>query len=147
MRVGAIGEYLTDARSIRAESTTMKETMPYKDQDRQRQFQRERVRKIRAEYLSGKVCATCGTAEGLEIDHIDPSQKVSHRIWSWSSSRRATELDKCQTLCSPCHKAKTAKGFRGLVHGTHTGYVQHRCRCDLCRAGHARVNREWKRAA
>jgi 5-methylcytosine-specific restriction endonuclease McrA len=81
--------------------------MPYKDRDRQRAFQREWYARRRAEYLVDKRCVTCGSTDRLEVDHIDPTTKMSHRVWSWSAERRAAELAKCQILCKKHHKAKS----------------------------------------
>ena len=53
-------------------------------------------------------CAVCKSEKELEVDHVDPNQKVSHRIWSWTKERRGKELEKCQVLCHVCHEAKTA---------------------------------------
>lgn len=60
-------------------------------------------------------CAKCGSNYELEVDHIDskskdPKLRAVHTgaLWSWSDARRAVELAKCQVLCLPCHKAKTA---------------------------------------
>jgi 5-methylcytosine-specific restriction endonuclease McrA len=66
------------------------------------------------EYLGGE-CASCGTKENLEFDHIDPNTKCygvstilpetppgypyTERVWE--------EVDKCQLLCEACHKKKT----------------------------------------
>lgn len=52
-------------------------------------------------------CRDCGSDQNLELDHIDPSQRVSHRVWSWSEERRLAELSKCQVLCRVCHLVKT----------------------------------------
>ena len=76
--------------------------------DKKREYQREWVAKRRATFFADKCCAYCGSTKNLELDHIDPSQKVSHSIWSWSESRRNEELAKCQALCEECHKEKTA---------------------------------------
>jgi hypothetical protein len=43
----------------------------------------------------------------MELDHVDPSQKVDHRIWSWSKARMDVEVAKCQVLCYDCHLAKS----------------------------------------
>lgn len=46
--------------------------------------------------LLGGVCASCGSTEELEIDHVSPV---------WKGGRHdATNL---QVLCYPCHKVKT----------------------------------------
>ncbi|MEO0322971.1 MAG: hypothetical protein AAF447_08435 [Myxococcota bacterium] len=63
--------------------------------------------KRRAAFFAGKACVTCGATERLELDHIDPAQKVHHCVWSWSEKRRAAEVAKCQVLCRRCHKRKT----------------------------------------
>lgn len=82
--------------------------MPYKDPDQQREYMRQWVAGRRAEWFKDKVCELCGNWENLELDHIDPSKKVSHSIWSWSAQRRETELVKCRVLCNECHKKKSA---------------------------------------
>jgi hypothetical protein len=46
--------------------------------------------------------------EGLEFDHIDPSNKTHHAIWSWSKPRREAEMDKCELRCCGCHLKRTA---------------------------------------
>lgn len=84
--------------------------MPFKNtQDRlayQRRWQRER----RAEWIAENgPCAICGGIDSLQVDHRDPTEKVSHRIWSWAPARRLAELAKCQVLCRPCHVAKTRR--------------------------------------
>jgi hypothetical protein len=53
----------------------------------------------------------------LELDHVDPALKVSHRVWSWARERREAELAKCQVLCHDCHVAKTAEGNETAVRG------------------------------
>lgn len=40
----------------------------------------------------------------FHYDHIDPT---------WTSGRN--DLDNCQVLCVPCHKAKTAKDVRDIA--------------------------------
>lgn len=56
----------------------------------------------------GRTCSCGQPAE--EIDHIDPSTKSFSIsvLWSIAKERREAELLKCQSLCSPCHKAKSA---------------------------------------
>lgn len=83
----------------------------------------------------------CGMIEELEIHHIDPTIKVSHRIWSWAPARRNAELAKCEVLCHDCHLKETWQGRRAL-HGTTTRYNKWRCRCPACRTAKAMVNKE-----
>lgn len=118
--------------------------------EQKRKYQREWCAKNRAAYLHDKVCAHCGSTGPLEVDHIDPALKVSHSIWSWSAVRRAAELAKCQTLCVPCHKAKTFAQRPTPEHGTISRYGSiYKCRCDLCRRANAdrkKLNEAKKKA-
>lgn len=111
--------------------------MPYKDIDRQRQYQRRWMRKRREEFFADKICLLCNGVCDLELHHRDPDKKVSHRIWSWSYDRRNEELKKCDVLCNECHKKKTADQLKvDWEHGTPYGYRTHGCRCDECREAH-----------
>jgi 5-methylcytosine-specific restriction endonuclease McrA len=83
--------------------------MPYKDLERQHEYQRQWLAERRAEWFNGKCCVLCSSTEGLELDHLDPTKKISHRIWSWSAQRREAELAKCRILCRQCHKDKSSK--------------------------------------
>lgn len=112
-------------------------------------YQREWIAKRKREFFAGKVCATpgCGSTKDLQLDHKDPDQKVSHKIWSWSDERRATELAKCQVLCKECHKKKTSiDRARHMTHGTEHYYRKYACRCPLCvkAASDARQRRRGK---
>ena len=82
--------------------------MPYKDKNKKRLYQSERSRKLRQQWLDINGPCACGSNIDLQVDHVDPSSKVSHRIWSWSEERRKIELVKCQALCLKCHKKKSA---------------------------------------
>jgi hypothetical protein len=53
-------------------------------------------------------CVDCGSPENLELDHVDQSEKVSHKVWSWAKERREAELAKCVPRCVGCHKKKSA---------------------------------------
>lgn len=115
--------------------------------EEKRRYQREWCAKRRAEYFAGKSCVICGSVDQLELDHIDRTTKVSNRIWSWSDVRRATELEKCQILCSMHHKEKTrAENYKPLTHGDyHKGYGRG-CRCDSCKACVAPHWREYRKS-
>lgn len=81
--------------------------MPIRDPNARRAYHREWMRQRRAAFFDGKVCATCGGSERLELDHVDRESKTHHAIWSWSAHRREAELAKCQVLCRACHREKT----------------------------------------
>jgi 5-methylcytosine-specific restriction endonuclease McrA len=121
-------------------------TMPYKDPERQREYQRLRSAKTRADWLAGRSCKVCGSIKRLEVDHIDPDKKVSHRVWSWSNQRREIELSKCQVLCHTHHVEKTNRdnGESVIVHGTNWGYIGYKCRCRPCTDAHVKINNEWR---
>jgi len=110
----------------------------YKDKEAQKAYQRVWSANRRAEFFNGKVCINCGTDENLELDHIIPEEKTSHKIWSWTAARRDAEIAKCQILCKACHLEKTLKDRairQPLIHGLR-GYDR-MCRCDICKAAKA----------
>lgn len=114
--------------------------MPYKDKGRQTKYQADWVKARRQEFFVGKCCVVCDSTFKLEADHVDPTKKVSHRVWSWAKAKRDAELAKCQVLCRSCHQAKSIEAQRRpLVHGTRTGYSDRGCRCDECK----RAKREY----
>lgn len=115
--------------------------MPYADVEAKRAYQRQWLAKRRAEWLADKSCAVCGATEDLEVDHIDPSLKVSHNLWSWSAARREAELAKCQVLCGDHHREKTQAWYAERAeHGT--GMYRKGCRCAVCRGAIAAYARE-----
>ena len=120
--------------------------MPYKDKDVQRQYCNQRLLDRRTAWLQEHgPCVQCGSWDDLEVDHKDPSKKVTHRIWSYTKSKRDAELAKCQVLCSPCHRAKSiSEHTKPIVHGTETGYKNRGCRCIECRTVHAKRLQDWK---
>ena|SRR6185312_966201 len=81
--------------------------MPIADLRARREYHRRWSAARRAAAMAGASCVRCGSAARLELDHIDPSTKIDHKIWSWSKPRRLAELAKCQWLCHDCHRAKT----------------------------------------
>jgi 5-methylcytosine-specific restriction endonuclease McrA len=111
--------------------------MPYKDKTKQLEYQRKWMEIRRATFFTNKQCVKCGSTNLLELDHVDPSEKEDHRIWSWSEDRQKQELLKCQVLCSTCHMEKTnienrAAFTKEITHGTISGYQNKGCRCSIC---------------
>ena len=110
--------------------------MPLKG-EKKREYQRQWMAQRRAAYFADKACVKCGSTERLELDHIDPSAKATHAIWSWSKERQLEELAKCQVLCYSCHTEKTAADKRKMFekhpdHGTIARYKKD-CRCEPCK--------------
>jgi len=110
--------------------------MPYKDSGERREYGKRWVAERRREFFQGKSCKLCGCNDisQLVLHHRDPSQKESHKIWSWSEERRSQELEKCEVFCDSCHRELHASLCRR--HGTRKRYDSG-CRCDACRAVHS----------
>jgi 5-methylcytosine-specific restriction endonuclease McrA len=123
--------------------------------DYQRQRYAERMA-MATERLGGS-CVRCGAVDHLEFDHIDRATKVadvSYLASKASLARFLAEVDKCQLLCSPCHHDKSReygetgggwnKNKTGEVpHGTSSGYLYWKCRCDPCRAARTAYRQNW----
>ena len=104
-----------------------------RDTEKLREYQRKWTAERRKLFFSDKSCVKCGSVDRLELDHVNPVQKVSHRIWSWSIKRREEEIAKCQVLCYSCHKKKTsAEATKNQPCGSIVRYEKG-CRCELCR--------------
>ncbi len=89
-------------------------------------------------------CKRCSSWERLELDHINPTLKVSHTIWSWSEVRRNEELTKCQVLCYWCHLDKSMlEKMVPLEHGS-TAYKSGRCRCGICKLAQKEYMQIWR---
>jgi len=58
-------------------------------------------------------CSSCGETNPilLDFDHLrDKKISIANAITNqWSLERIQDEIDKCQVLCSNCHRMKTAK--------------------------------------
>lgn len=78
-----------------------------RDVIKHREYRRLWKAKRRADFFKDKKCVKCGSTERLELDHIDPSTKIHHNIWTWKLERRLSEIAKCQVLCHECHRLKT----------------------------------------
>lgn len=65
-------------------------------------------RRSEAESRLGGRCVFCGTSNGLQFDHIDPTTKLFTiaKGSSFSEERFWREVDKCQLLCRNCHDVK-----------------------------------------
>jgi hypothetical protein len=106
--------------------------MPYADKNEQREYQRKWMRRRKANWLLDKKCAVCGSRTALEIDHVDPELKISHRVWSWAVKKRDIELAKCQVLCARHHVEKSTAARQHDNHGTHLSRRKHKCKCFSC---------------
>ena len=96
------------------------------------------------DYMGGR-CVNCGSEEELEFDHIDWRTKsfTIGRLYGLHKLESVyEELKKCQILCNPCHRDKTKQDlqeqrkenprFVPAQHGTRTGWMRTKCKCDLC---------------
>ena len=77
------------------------------------QMTRIRKKKYIYDYLSSHPCEQCWESRPvvLEFHHIDATQKEYDLsdMYRYSIKRIQHEIDKCQVLCSNCHKIVTAK--------------------------------------
>jgi len=113
-----------------------------------REYQMRRYHTRRAMFIfeMGGKCAVCASTEGLEFDHIDPKLKsfnVGDRLSNRSEEVIRAELEKCQLLCTPCHKSKSRAGASFGHGGGKTG--MRNCRCELCAPLKNAYMRELKR--
>ena len=118
--------------------------MPIKDIEERRKYHREWMKKRRETFFNDKECVNCGSTDDLELDHIDPALKESHRIWSWSQVRREAELAKCQVLCHDCHLVKTNKYKDDMQPHGDARYIAKSCRCLVCKDAHNKAKREYR---
>ena len=114
--------------------------MPYKDKDKQREYQRRWAAERRWVYFWNKKCTDCGSIENLELHHLDPSKKESHSIWSWSKPKREAEIEKCTVLCKSCHLKAHGKRL-GRTCGKLSTY-KYGCRCKRCKDANSEYNKK-----
>ncbi len=75
----------------------------------------KRVRRAAIE-RDGYRCRACGKAAGrFEVDHIVPLE-------AGGAGGAAYDMDNLQTLCRPCHFAKTALDRGGVPHAPDVGW-------------------------
>lgn len=114
--------------------------MSYKDPEQQRAYMRKWMHDRRQAWLSVHgPCTQCRSRRRLEVHHRDPTQKVDHKVWSWTRERREAELAKCEVLCHRCHVKLTE-----APHGAKSRYNAG-CRCTECRKANATHSRERRR--
>lgn len=90
--------------------------------ERNRKAQLERTREQYWQFLCSSKCLDCGSRdpEVLECDHREPDKKsfdVSAMLYSYSWFNIKKEIDKCDIVCSNCHKKRTIRQF-GFWRGT-----------------------------
>lgn len=116
--------------------------MPYKDPVKSQTYKRlwiNKRREVWVAYMGGK-CASCGSVERLEFDHIDRSTKKyePRMLWTRKIETILEELMKCQLLCHECHQLKTRmENTKVHEHGSYTLYKTYKCRCQLCKDANA----------
>jgi 5-methylcytosine-specific restriction endonuclease McrA len=95
-----------------------KDKTKYNNYQREYQLKRYHERMATAKIRLGNRCVECGTTEDLEIDHIDPAKKTIKlsNLWSIAEHLFNAELEKCQLLCSNCHRNKSKIDI-GVEHG------------------------------
>jgi len=115
----------------------------YSDPAVQREYQRLWMAARRKEWFDANgPCIDCGSWDKLHADHVVKEDKVTHRVWSWTKKRRDEELAKCVVRCAGCHMRR----HFGIDHPHgHPQRYRKGCKCDLCRAAHAKTKLDQKR--
>lgn len=103
-------------------------------------YKRRRIEAV--EKLGGK-CTSCGSFESLEFDHIDPAGKdfTMAKAASFSETRWQKELEKCQLLCTDCHKLKHSVDNPC---GTPQKYWNG-CKCQACKAAYSKHHKKYRK--
>lgn len=120
--------------------------------DYMRGYQKPWIRARRDAFIEsrGGVCVKCGSADRLEVDHIDRTKKTmrASSIWSRNQTSQVVldELANCQVLCHDCHLEKTRAERRAHIteHGTYEMYKVVKCRCAPCTAANTVRVREQR---
>jgi hypothetical protein len=112
-----------------------------------KEYNRVRYRKRKDAVIAqlGGKCVMCSTSVNLEVDHINPKEKL-YSIGKLILGRNGllqAELAKCQLLCVECHKQKTTEA-QYVGHGGGLTGVRN-CRCTLCGPMKTKYAREYKR--
>ena len=100
---------------------------------------RRQERRKKLMMLLGGQCEHCGSRENLHFDHKDPKKKefAISKMLDAPESVLTDEVNKCQLLCSDCHREKTREkwefGSPESKHGTIWRYKKYKCRCNRCR--------------
>lgn len=72
------------------------------------------------DYFLEHPCVECGESNPvmLEFDHLDRNNKRKEVSCLMSHSRKTLEdeIEKCQVLCSNCHRLRTAKQFNQVLY-------------------------------
>lgn len=110
---------------------------------------REKKREWARSQLGGK-CARCGATENLEFDHINRSTKIDHianLVVNGTMQELIDEINKCQLLCSSCHRIKSIEfgDTTETKHGTYQMRIRKGCKCELCVTYMREYNREAMR--
>ena len=76
----------------------------------------KRKQEIVLEHLQNNPCMDCGETHivVLDFDHRDPNDKhkeVSILLANGSIKQLTEEIEKCDVVCSNCHRKRTAKMF------------------------------------
>lgn len=101
---------------------------------------RRRLREEINEIKRTTPCTDCGNlfpAEVMDFDHLDPSTKIANvsQLVSKEGSRRRIreEIEKCEVVCSNCHRVRTHSRRNTLHHrenSSSSGLQTRRTRCD-----------------
>ena len=88
--------------------------MPYKDPEQQKQYLHDHYETRKAFVIAAKQrpCADCGIEYPyyvMDFDHVSGEKEANlNRLrWSRSIPNLQKEIDKCDVVCSNCHRIRT----------------------------------------
>lgn len=124
--------------------------MPHKDPVVRRaflrSFNRERMARIRREWLTKHgPCAECGSPDNLELHYVGMG-KANHRVFSYTPSRRDALLKDYQVLCHRCRDDRTSVPVETraeILHLLMAGYGA-RSAAQIAGVDRSTVTRYWK---
>lgn len=101
------------------------------------QRRRDKVKQMAVEYLGGK-CNICGYDKclgALDFHHRDSNKKdfgISHKGYTRSWEKVKKELDKCDLLCSNCHREKHWNEDRSQYSVESKQRIEKEIKCNCC---------------
>lgn len=101
-------------------------------------------KKMREDFLAGKVCDVCGGQDSLLITWQQmPGPMAVSKLWQTRQEVRDRYLPLVRVRCRPCKNKQVGDALRG-EHGGGTQGIGG-CRCALCRAARSKYNTQWQR--
>ena len=89
-----------------------RQTVAHKTYNKYYQARHRQANKQRLDDLKNKPCLDCGNVYPpccMDFDHIKPKYKNVGHMTNGAYSKMILEIDKCELVCSNCHRIRTNK--------------------------------------